>query len=283
MYAIYFTFIGLCLGSFINALVWRLHKAGSKTKKAKKEKIIDKDRYSILRGRSMCVHCEHELKWIDLVPLFSWIYLKGSCRYCGKKISIQYPLVELITALLFLLSYTVILGNQNLTFTSFFELSTWLVFVVGFVALMIYDIRWMLLPNAIVYPLMVLALSISIFNAVATENIFLLTNTLLSVFVGGGIFWLIFHISNGRWIGGGDVKLGFLIGLILQDPYRSFIVIILASVIGTIFIVPGMVTGILSRKSRIPFGPFLIIATILVYLFGAQLINWYKVNILLIS
>src|SRR3954465_436221 len=92
--------LGLCLGSFVNALVWRLHEqeeGGSKKAAAKK--------LSIIKGRSMCPHCKHALKPIDLIPVISWLSLRGKCRYCSKPISIQYPIVELSTALLFVVSY----------------------------------------------------------------------------------------------------------------------------------------------------------------------------------
>ena len=89
--------LGLCAGSFVNALVWRLHEQ-KRSKKADKK-------LSILNGRSMCVHCRHELTWYDLIPLFSWLLLRGKCRYCKKPISWQYPIVELATAAVFVLSY----------------------------------------------------------------------------------------------------------------------------------------------------------------------------------
>src|ERR1039458_1315039 len=102
--------IGLCMGSFINALVWRLHEQSVKTLKPTRTKKTwllrsSSDNLSIVHGRSMCPNCRHELSTRDLVPVFSWLALKGKCRYCNKPISLQYPLVELATVLLFIASY----------------------------------------------------------------------------------------------------------------------------------------------------------------------------------
>src|SRR5690606_19684146 len=96
--------LGLCLGSFVNALVFRLHMQMKASEKHRGKK-VQKAKLSIVSGRSMCVHCHHELAWYDLIPVLSWLTLGGKCRYCHKPIAWQYPLVELATAALFALSY----------------------------------------------------------------------------------------------------------------------------------------------------------------------------------
>src|SRR4051812_9838145 len=93
--------LGLILGSFTNALVWRLHE---QQKETKKQKAKNKKELSILHGRSMCTHCHHKLAWQDLVPLFSWLWLRGRCRYCHQKID-DNPLVEALLGLVFIISY----------------------------------------------------------------------------------------------------------------------------------------------------------------------------------
>src|SRR4051812_7602742 len=95
--------LGLCFGSFVNALVWRIHEQAEQGSKKKPNKSYI-DKLSIRKGRSMCPHCRHELKALDLLPVVSWLALRGKCRYCGKPISVQYPLVELLTACLFVTS-----------------------------------------------------------------------------------------------------------------------------------------------------------------------------------
>src|SRR4051812_47403609 len=93
--------LGLCAGSFVNALVWRIHEQTKSTKlKAK-----DKKNLSIINGRSICPACKHNLAWYDLIPVVSWLVLRGKCRHCAKPISTQYPLVELICGLVFAVSY----------------------------------------------------------------------------------------------------------------------------------------------------------------------------------
>jgi prepilin signal peptidase PulO-like enzyme (type II secretory pathway) len=134
--------LGLCLGSFVNALVWRLrqrslvHSSKSTAKKLKglpaKDSQLRTQGLSILKGRSMCPHCHRELNAKDLIPILSWLSLKGKCRYCGKKID-DSPMVELIMPVLFVFSYlywpAVFNTNQTILF------SLWLVFLTDFILL----------------------------------------------------------------------------------------------------------------------------------------------------
>ena len=267
--------LGLCLGSFVNALVWRLHeRLAAAQSKAKPDKAYQA-RLSIVHGRSMCPHCKHELSGRDLVPLFSWLGLKGKCRYCQKPISPQYPLVELAMAVLFVVAYlwwpAAFSGAQTAVFM------LWLVLMTGLMALLVYDVRWRLLPNSLIYPLSVVAAAIAAINvATAATPLTAFLNVLLAVLAGGGIFYIIFQISGGRWIGGGDVRLGWLLGLAVGTPARSLLLIFLASFGGSLLSLPLMATGRLKRTSSIPFGPFLIIAALIVQLFGAAILTWYR-------
>jgi prepilin signal peptidase PulO-like enzyme (type II secretory pathway) len=264
--------LGLCLGSFVNATVWRLHEQalGASKKKSK----YSKKQLSISKGRSMCVHCGHELAAKDLIPLFSWLWLRGKCRYCHKKIDDE-PLVELAMPLLFVASY--IWWPVAWSAAQYLNLAAWLVAVVVLMALLVYDIRWMLLPNKLVYPLIVGAAALVLVNAVFFDGgTHLLWYSAISAAIAGGIFCLLFYISDGKWIGGGDVKLGFALGLLLMDPYNAFLMIFGASLLGTIFSVPALMGKKLTSTSRIPFGPFLIIATLVVRLFGASFVAWYR-------
>lgn len=266
--------IGLCIGSFVNAVVWRLHEQAKEAKKKQPDKQY-LGRLSIKRGRSMCPHCKQELQMVDLIPVISWLSLAGKCRYCRKPISIQYPLVELLTGVLFALSYVFwplpVEGLQLVLF------GLWLVLLGGFMALIVYDFKWFLLPNRLVYPLSLVAGAFAVINILdATEPLKAALNTLLAVLVGGGIFHLIFQLSNGKLIGGGDVKLGWLLGLVAGTPARSFLFIFLASVLGSVASLPLVVNQKLKLKSKVPFGPFLIIGAILVQLFGADILSWYR-------
>lgn len=294
---------GLALGSFVNALVWRLHEQGrleGKSKKPKKSPVTshqskkknkstadlriatsDFQNLSILKGRSMCPHCKHTLQAVDLIPLLSWLMLRGKCRYCGKPIGWQYPLVEALTAVLFVASYIWWPVAFNAVGTANFVV--WLIMLVGFMALVVYDVRWLTLPNRIMYPLIALAASMAVLNATIFDGgTTYVRDTVISLAVAGGLFYILFEASKGKWIGGGDVKLGFLIGFLLASPAQSFLTLFIASLIGTIVVVPGLVSKKLTATSKIPFGPFLIVATIIVKLFGAAMIAWYKRQFLLV-
>lgn len=260
--------LGLCFGSFVNALVWRLHEQAKASKK-KNEAL------SITKGRSMCPQCKHELAGRDLVPVLSWLSLGGKCRYCKKPISKQYPLVELATAGLFVASYiwwpVAFSSPQKAIFV------LWLALLVGLMALLVYDLKWLLLPNRLVYPLTAVALAIAaVAVGSADEPLRAAVDVVLAVAVGGGIFYVLFQVSDGRWIGGGDVKLGWLLGLVAATPARSILIIFIAALLGSLVSVPLMARHKMERNSVIPFGPFLIVAAIIVQLFGSDILTWYQ-------
>ncbi len=265
--------VGLCLGSFVNALVWRVHEQQAQASKKKPDKQY-LAQLSVAKGRSMCPYCKHELAAKDLVPIFSWLSLGGRCRYCAKPISPQYPLVELATAGLFVFSYIWWPVPFSAAQTAVFVL--WLALLTGLVALLVYDARWFLLPNRLIYPLGVIAaVQAVIVIAAANRPAVALLNAVLAVIAGGGIFYLLFQFSGGKWIGGGDVKLGWLLGLVMATPARSLLLIFLASIGGSLASLPLIIGGRLKRTSLIPFGPFLIAAAVVVRLFGAAILHWY--------
>jgi len=265
--------LGLVMGSFVNALVWRLHEQETEQAKKKPNKAYLK-RLSMSRGRSMCSNCHHELAAKDLIPVVSWLWLRGKCRYCGKPIP-DSPLIELSTALLFAISY--IYWPELLQGWQIAVFCLWLAILVGLVALSVYDLRWYLLPNRLIYPLSGLAIvQAAILILTADDRRAALIHTALAVIVGGGIFYVIYQISKGKWIGGGDVRLGWLLGLIVATPAKGLLFIFLAAVGGTIISVPLLASGRLKRNAIIPFGPFLILGAIITVLFGTQILNWYQ-------
>lgn len=264
---------GLCFGSFVNALVWRVHQQAAL--KGKKAGGVDPAKLSIAKGRSMCPGCNHELAVEDLVPILSWLALRGKCRYCGKPISAQYPLVELLTATLFVALY--IWWPVPFTTAQTVIFILWLAMTTGFMALTVYDLRWMLLPDRIMHPLAVLAAAIAVISvAVADRPSIAALNTLLAVIVGGGVFYGLFQVSRGKWIGGGDVKLGWMLGLLAATPGRSALLIFLAALLGSLVSIPLLFTKRMKRTSVVPFGPFLIAAAIIVQLFGHDMLLWYQ-------
>ncbi len=249
--------LGLASGSFINAFVWRWHE--------KKDWVKD---------RSECVRCHHKLGFWDLVPVASWVFLRGKCRYCGKGISAQYPLVEILTAGLFLGSY--IYWPYKLSGVNVADFLLWLVILTGLVILAVYDIKWMLLPNKIIAAFTIPAAIMAILNVLVANNSLLMAlNYTGGVLVGGGVFYLVFIISKGQWIGGGDIKLGFLLGLIAGSIQSSFLMIFLSALLGSLISIPMLVTHKAKRTSKIPYGPFLILGLYVVQLFGVTILNWY--------
>lgn len=295
---------GLAFGSFVNALVWRLRqqellvesrkvsKVKNNAKKSAKSNIqhtkynIPEERLSVLKGRSMCPSCHHELAAKDLIPVLSWLSLGGKCRYCKKPIHWQYPLVELISALLFVVSYIFWPEYLNFaelqTFSSIFNVvsfGVWLIFLTGLIALFIYDLKWMLLPDRIVFPLIYGALALTILEAVATKSFSPLLSSAIGVLMLAGLFYAIFVVSNGGWIGGGDVKLAIFMGIIL-GPYLSFLALFLASLVGSFIILGIMALTKVDRKQQIPFGPFLIGATYVAVIWGPAIIDWYNTKFL---
>jgi prepilin signal peptidase PulO-like enzyme (type II secretory pathway) len=247
--------LGLILGSFVNALIWRLHN--------------NKD---WVNDRSECVHCHHKLGPLDLVPIFSWLFLRGKCRYCHKKID-DNPLVELALPVLFVLSY--IFWPVGLQGMALFEFVMWLVFLVGFLALAVYDLRWFLLPNKMVFPLAGLAVTQAVIMSIWLHDWRVLLTAAGGVAVISGLFYIIFQVSKGTWIGGGDVKLGVVLGILAGGVLESFLVIFVASLLGLVLSLPMLIRGKISSKTQIPFGPLLIAGLILVKLFSAGVVGWY--------
>lgn len=269
--------LGLCFGSLINALVWRIHEQARPVKK----QVAPAAELSILKGRSMCPYCQHTLAWYDLLPIVSWLWLKGKCRYCNQGISAQYPLIEMLTATLFVYSYwywPYTFNEQGITLFVF-----WLLFLVGMVALLVYDMRWMLLPNRIIFPLQALAaLYVLVKALMSNDGLAVIFGAILGALCIAGLFYGLFQVSKGRWIGGGDVKLAVILGLLAGGPFKAVLIIFIASLLGSVVGVPLLLLSKVKAKTRIPFGPFLIMATIIVYLFGTGLIAWYKRQFLLV-
>ncbi|HEY4161086.1 MAG TPA: prepilin peptidase [Candidatus Saccharimonadales bacterium] len=264
---------GIIFGSFVNALVWRLHERAALAGKKGKAAVRRREELSIVKGRSMCPHCGHELAAKDLIPVISWLWLRGKCRYCGARIP-DSPLVELATGLLFAVSY--VAWPYDMHGVGLFRFACWLVFLVGFVALALYDLRWYLLPDRLVFPLTGLAVVQVVVVAIWQRSLSDLWLPAAGAAVIFGLFWLLYQVSSGSWIGGGDVKLGIVLGLLAGTPLRGLAVIFFASLIGTILSIPQFFKGREGLTRRIPFGPSLLLGVIVMVLWGMPIINWYQ-------
>ncbi len=261
--------LGVCAGSFVSALTWRLQQQESSKRKKKDKKL------SIVSGRSMCAHCKHQLAANDLVPVISWLALRGRCRYCGKPIA-DTPLPELAGAALFIGSY--IWWPRALQGSEWTLFGIWLVLLTGLLALTVYDLKWYILPNRIVYPLFLVAVA-WVGARLAIEGSDVIVPTILGLAVGGGLFYALFQASKGKWIGGGDVKLGALLGVFAGGVFETLLLLFLASALGSLISVPLLITKKATRSTHIPFGPFLISAAIIVRLFGEQVLTWYGLTL----
>lgn len=281
-----FILFGFCMGSFAGASVWRL-RANQLEKDKKDGELVDKTEYAnlkkltkktILTDRSQCLHCSYELKWYDLIPLFSWIFLKGKCRKCGKKIGYFEPLIEISVALLFVFSYFLWPYSLNSPINiSMFIL--WLASGVGLTILFAYDLKWLLLPDNISFSVMAIGLINAILAVVSSAD----KNGAIMSIIGAlailsGIYWLLYMVSKGKWIGFGDIKLGIGLALMLADWRLAFVALFTANLIGCLMVIPGLITGKLKRDSHIPFGPLLIIGSVIAMLAGNWLIDIFFFN-----
>jgi prepilin signal peptidase PulO-like enzyme (type II secretory pathway) len=265
MLAVVVGLLGLIFGSAINAMVWRLYVGRSWT-----------------RGRSECPECGHKLAVKDLVPVVSWVMLRGKCRYCKKPIK-DHPAVELVTALAFALSAYVLAPSLVGGVTGAMEwvrLGLWLVMLVMLIVLAVYDLRWLLLPDKVMVPLILVALVYA--GAMAglsqwagqAEAWRVLVGALLAGVAVGGAFYALVLFSKGRAMGGGDIKLAFAMGLMLGVKGVAVAMLLAfnaAAIVGIVMIA----TKRRGRKDQIPFGPFLVGGTVVAFLFGRILIDWY--------
>ncbi|HSX32245.1 MAG TPA: prepilin peptidase [Candidatus Saccharimonadales bacterium] len=247
--------LGLCFGSFVNALVFRMH-AGK----------------DWVKERSECLSCHHTLAAKDLIPVVSWLWLGGKCRYCKKPIP-DTPATELVVPTLFVLSY--LFWPLPLSGAGLFTFVLWLVFIVAFVALAMYDFKWFLLPDKIVFVVIGLAIVQVGMVAIWTGKWQDAGMAVLAAAILTGTFLLLFEISKGKWIGFGDVKLAIALGLLAGTPLKALLLLLVASGIGTIVALPMVLKGKAGRKTKLPFGPLLIAGTIVTVLWGQTIADWY--------
>lgn len=256
--------LGLAVGSFINALVYRWQ-----------------NQKSIIKGRSQCPTCQHQINWFDLIPLFSYCLLRGHCRVCRKPISWHYPLIELLTGVVFVLPIVNLgalvqrFGVQGLVYgVPIAPLAIYLFFSSILIAIFAYDLRYMLIPDRLTLPAIIIVFIVQFGLSVTAGDV-----AKIWYFVGAGMLGLIFFllqflISRGTWIGGGDLRLGMLIGLMVGWP-DIILALFLAYIIGTVIILPLVLVGRAKLKTAVPFGVFLVSATIVVLIWGTSIRTWY--------
>jgi len=266
--------LGLAVGSFLNVLIYKLE--GKKRKN--------------LRGRSFCPECGEAISWYDNVPVVSWLLLGGKCRKCQKKISIQYPLVELFTSLVFvllgytflfpLLTHTPVILSEAKNLIPIINLIFWLFFSSTLIVIFAYDLKHKVIPNEAIYTGYLAALFFIVFNAFGAKSqgvAYLVDHVaagasafvifMLIAIVGGKIF-------KQSAMGGGDIKLVLFIGLILGLSGTS-VALYFAFTLGAVVGVLTLLTRKKKMNSQIPFGPFLVLGCLASLFFGEKIISFY--------
>jgi leader peptidase (prepilin peptidase)/N-methyltransferase len=240
--------LGLIVGSFSNVCIYRIPK-----------------NESIIYPASHCPKCHSNIKPVDNIPLLSYILLKGRCRNCKSKISIQYPIVEFLTGVIYLIIYLIYgLSIQSLIYII---LSSALM-IIAFI-----DLSKQIVPDVISLPGIVIGFIISFFVPYIS-----FINSALGVVIGGGIILIIglagSVIFKKEAMGGGDVKLAAMIGAFLGWRYiiiSLFLGFFLGALAGIILIL----SKIKSREDVVPFGPFIVLGSFITLLWGEKIISWY--------
>ena len=249
MLYIAFFILGSLWGSFSNVCIYRLPNSGN-----------------VAKGRSFCPNCKNKIKWFDNIPIFSYLFLKGQCRQCGKPISFQYFIVELLTAI----SFVVVFHIYGASITTLLLL----ILSIFFIIIFFIDLKHFIIPNVLTFPLMVIGFLKS-FDPNLNQTIFPnYINSLIGGLFGYSIIWLIiFFYKNIRkkdGMGLGDAKLmaviGFWFGWI-SIPFTIFI----SSTVALVLVVPSLINQSRKMSSEIPFGPYIIIGCILYVTFSNQI------------
>ncbi len=235
--------IGLIIGSFLNVVIYRFPRGES-----------------IVLPPSHCPQCEHKLNWLDLFPVFSFIFLRGRCRYCRARISRRYPLTELLCGGLTLL-WWFRYGAYGLNWDNF----AFLILTYGLIAISFIDWELQIIPNRLTLPLIVLGLTLK-----ALEGSFV--PALVGALAGGGLLLMI-ALLYPKGMGFGDVKLLAMTGIFL-GWYPVLLSLFLGSVLGIISTLPLFILKKIHRQTPIAFGPFLALGTLLVMYIDINMPHW---------
>lgn len=255
--------IGLFIGSFLNVVIYRFHTG-----------------LSVVHGRSHCQTCSYKLRWFDLLPVFSFLLLRGKCRKCKVPISGQYILVELGTAVIFLLfgfidtNYFTLIDAESLII-----LLIHLCIACVLVVIFVYDLRHMIIPDEFSLALLVFSMILLFKIFYFSGSTAIVISHLLSALISAGFLWFLWFVSNGRWMGFGDVKLMVGLGLLNALP-QGLSGFVFAFWIGAVFSLIHLGHSRLRRgskkitmKTEIPFAPFLILGSVLAFLLGSDIFH----------
>jgi len=273
--------IGASIGSFLGATVWRIRARDLKLQKKQNQK-FDKIEYSKLNfltkfkiktDRSHCLNCKHVLSPLDLIPIVSWVYLGGKCRYCKKPIGKFEIIIEIITALYFLISlvfwpFDLSSNFEILRFIGWLFIGSLLIIIAG------YDSKWSEIPTFLMY--VTIGLSVFWSLIILAENNFQfdkIISLILGILILSGFYLFIYFVSKGKWIGFGDIELGLALALLLCDWRLSFVTLFMANFLGTAIVLPGLLTKKINKSQSMPFGPLYIAGFFIAFFWGNDLIN----------
>lgn len=245
--------LGLISGSFLSAWLHRLP-----------------DGTSVIKGRSQCPKCGHQLAWRDLIPVISWVTLKGRCRYCAQPISWQYPALEIGAAII------LSLGAAGPAALSGWALIIYALVSILLIAVVIYDLRWMQLPDIFTLSIGLLGIINIIYQAALAGRWWWVP---VGAALGGGLAGLIFFgaqylLSKGRWIGSGDIMLGAALGLVVGWPGILWSLLIAYSS-GSVVAVVLLLLRRRQWSSALAFGPFLALGAWAVLRWGSVISGWW--------
>lgn len=234
---------GAAIGSWLNVVILRLH--------------ADRPWW---RGRSTCTHCGTALRWYELIPIFSFVLIRGRCRHCHQVLTWQYFIVEVLTAL----AFVVVWRNFGVSWL----LPVGWALVSTMVLVGVFDARWALIPDGFSIAFNVVAIIAALLGARPV------TDMMLGGLAGGAVFAIQHVLSRRRWVGSGDIFLGVGLGLLLG--WRDlFLALFLAYMSGAIVAGALILTKRLKTSSTMPFGPYLMAAGFVAWLWSEQIINWY--------
>jgi prepilin signal peptidase PulO-like enzyme (type II secretory pathway) len=254
--------LGCCFGSFVNMLVYRT--AINYELESQKFKIKNKN-------RSFCDYCGRQLKWHENIPVISYIIQKGKTRCCQKKLLIAYPVIEVITGLLFLINFKFLITNFSITGEFHFVSQLLINLIISFVIIVflvfsaVFDLKYMVLPD---FSTIVLVFS-AVINLLLNNRNSLLPY-LASALIGCGFLWFLNFITKGKGMGWGDVKYAIFIGLFLGFP-KTVIAFYTAFIVGAIVGIFLMLLKKAHKKTMVAFGPYLILGTIIAWWWGEKI------------
>ena len=269
--------LGVVLGSFAGAQVWRVRARQLRTDKQTGHP-YDKHEWRQLRvllqgtvrdDRSRCLQCGHVLAWYDLLPVVSWLSTGGRCRYCQQFIGWFELVMELVLGVGLALSYLVwpwALPASSLLF------AVWVMVALVLMILAAYDAKWQLLPDPLNYGLMALGALFVLVRMTTLHDVDFVSLT-GAVALLAGLYGGLYAISRGAWIGFGDVKLCVGLALLLGDWRLAFMTLFFSNMLGCIIVLPGLARGQLNTRSQVPFGPLLIIGCVISLLFGGHILR----------